>query len=137
MLDALADSPVVYGSRFLDRSNVNMSSARSFGNKVISGMFNRLFHQKTTDLYTGFKALRRDALDGVILEKKGFEHVLELAVELSRKGTPIKEIPITYEPRQTGQRKMKHVQETLIYLYRLFTYRFFPKVKAAREGFHE
>jgi glycosyltransferase involved in cell wall biosynthesis len=133
MVEALKSHNVVYGSRFLHRRPLNMSATRTFGNKLISFMFNRLFHQNTTDLYTGFKALRRSALKGIILEKKGFEHVLELGVKLSKKGIPISEIPIDYVPRQTGQSKMKHVKETLTFLYRLFHYKFLNKSHAGGE----
>lgn len=125
MVEGLHTEDVVYASRFFSTEDANMPRFRIIGNKLISNMFNLLFHQKTTDLYTGMKAFKRSALDGITLQKKGFEHVLEMGVKLSQKKIHISEIPVEYTPRWAGQSKMKHVKETCTYFYRLLQYRFF------------
>jgi glycosyltransferase involved in cell wall biosynthesis len=123
LVEGLRDHDVVYASRFLDPSRLTMSSMRRFGNRTITTLFNLLFGQRLTDLYTGCKAIRRQALEGISLERKGFEHVLELAVRLSKSGARFGEVAIDYAPRQTGTAKMKHVSETLKYCYLLLRYR--------------
>ena len=125
MVKELRDYEVVYGSRLANSRGTNLPAVRMIGNKLISVIFNVLFGQNTTDLYTGFKALRRSALAGITLNEKGFDHVLELAVKLSQKGIQIKEIPIEYTPRSVGLSKMKHLKETSIFLYRIMLYRLF------------
>ena len=117
---ALEEHDIVYASRFLDKKSTaeaKMPFLKMFGNRCISSLFNLLFRQNTTDLYTGCKALRRSCLEGVDLECKGFEHVLELAARLAHRGHKIAEIPVTFEPRETGRSKMRHVSETVKFVW--------------------
>jgi glycosyltransferase involved in cell wall biosynthesis len=121
---ALDEYPVVYGSRFLRGRPSGMPPFRRIGNRAVSTLFNRLFHQKTTDFYTGMKALRQDALEALDLKLDGFEHVVEMGAQLSRAGFQIREIPVDYTPRSRGVSKMKHLPEMLKYLWYVTRYRF-------------
>ncbi len=123
LMGALERSDAVYASRFLDRRNLHMSLPRRLGNKAVTLLFNLLFRQRLTDLYTGCKALRRRSFTGISLERRGFEHVLELAARLARKGERIAEVPIAYSPRQSGASKMRHVSETVKFCFLLVRYR--------------
>lgn len=123
LVTALGEHEVVYTSRFLDGKDLDMPFMRKLGNMTVTFLFNILYGQQLTDLYTGCKALRRSAMEGIRLERKGFEHVLEMAAKLSRKGVGIREVPIAYELRRTGKSKMGHVTETLKFLYLLLRYR--------------
>jgi glycosyltransferase involved in cell wall biosynthesis len=122
LLQALETCDAVYTSRFLEGRNRFMPWPKRWGNRLISTLFNLLFRQRVTDLYTGCKGLRRSALAGMALERKGFEHVLELGVRLARKGITIKEIAIDFTPRHTGNAKMRHVSETIKYLVLICRY---------------
>ena len=113
---------VVYTSRFLEANNDSLPRLKKYGNQLISALFNRLFKQRVTDLYTGCKGFKRAALEGIKLERKGFEHVLELAVKFSRKNIQIHEISVDFTPRHTGEAKMKHLSETVKYLYLIVYY---------------
>ncbi|XOF32599.1 MAG: glycosyltransferase family 2 protein [Candidatus Electrothrix sp. YB6] len=114
---------VVYTSRFLDdRNRDRMGYMKMLGNKIISGAFNLLFRQQVTDLYTGSKGFRRQVVSGLPMERNGFEHVLEVAARLAKKGITIHEIPVDFRPRQTGQSKMRHLGETVKYLGLLIWY---------------
>ncbi len=115
---------VVYTSRFLEANNDCMPRLKKYGNQLISALFNRLFQQRVTDLYTGCKGFRRSALEGIKLERKGFEHVLEMAVKFARKKIQIHEISVDFSPRHTGEAKMKHLSETVKYLYLTIYYYF-------------
>jgi len=119
---ALEQHPVVYGSRFLGERPPDMPLVRRIGNRLISGIYNRLFHQRTTDLYTGLKGLRRNALPLAALRRPGFEHVLELGVMISTAGLTIHEVPVAYVPRSRGRSKMRHVRETVKFAGFLFAY---------------
>ena len=121
LLAALDRHPVVYGSRFLGDGQPDMSWIRKYGNSLISGVFNTLFRQTTTDLYTGMKALRRDALDSLTLRRDGFEHVAEMGVQLAQAGYRIYEMPVTYAPRASGVSKMRHLRETAMYAWLIVT----------------
>jgi len=72
-----------------------------------------LFGQRTTDLYTGMKGLRRSRLPLSDLHCAGFEHCVELAALVTRAGHRIHEIPVDYHPRRKGRSKMRHVPEGL------------------------
>ena len=122
MVARLDTADVVYASRFLKPYHLNMPFLKMFGNKMITGLFNLLFNQNVTDLYTGCKVLKRSALEGIFLERRGFEHVLELGVKLAKKGVSIAEVHVDFNPRQTGRSKMKHLQETCKYTYLIFYY---------------
>jgi dolichol-phosphate mannosyltransferase len=113
LLKSLASASVVYGSRFLSGGAVDMSPSRKWGNKILTILFNLLYHQSLTDLYTGMKALRREAFQNLTFTKSGFEHVVELAAGLALGGHRIVEIPIAYTPRQTGRSQMRHLKEGL------------------------
>lgn len=122
LVSALDEHQVVYASRFLDDRNKGMGTLKMYGNKIISTMFNLLFSQKVTDLYTGSKGLRRSAIANLKMERNGFEHVLEIAARLAKKGVMIQEIAVDFRARSTGRSKMSHIPETVKYLYLLVFY---------------
>jgi dolichol-phosphate mannosyltransferase len=114
IVSALQSHSVVYASRFLDptlKKAANMGFVKTNGNRLFSYAYNKLFDQQTTDLYTGCKGLQRSALNDIVFEQKGFEHVTELAVKLATKGHYIYDIAIQYEPRATGTSKMRYLQD--------------------------
>ncbi|WP_028585238.1 glycosyltransferase family 2 protein [Desulfogranum mediterraneum] len=117
LIERLDTSNVVYTSRFLEGRNQFMPLPKRLGNQLISALFNLLFRQRLTDLYTGCKAFNRAVVAGVRFERKGFEHVLEFGVRMARRKLTIEEIAIDFTPRHTGQAKMQHISETLKYLY--------------------
>ena len=117
LVAALERYPVVYASRFLGDRPPDMPWARRRGNALVSGVFNVLFRQATTDLYTGMKALRREALDALALRRDGFEHVAEMGVQLAQAEYRIHEVPVTYVPRSSGVSKMRHLRETANYAW--------------------
>lgn len=118
----LDSADIVYTSRFLDGRNTFMPLTKRLGNQLISRLFNLLYHQQVTDLYTGCKGLRRSAIRDLKLKCKGFEHVLELGVKLAAKNIKIEEIGVDFTPRHTGVAKMQHLAETAKYFYLIFLY---------------
>ncbi len=113
LLKALDQAPAVYASRFLGQSPPDMSALRRIGNQLLTAIFNLLYGQRLSDLYTGMKALRRDAYQGLAFRHSGFEHVVELAAGLSLRGHLIAEVAVDYAPRQTGRSKMRHLPEVM------------------------
>jgi len=113
LLAALDRVHVVYGSRFLDRAlqSASMPWARTIGNRLVSAAFSTLFGQRLSDVYTGIRAVRRDALARLELRTAGFDFVVELAAQAARAGLVIGEVPVRYTPRQLGTSKMHHLPE--------------------------
>lgn len=124
LIKRLDTADIVYTSRFQDGRNDFMPRTKRLGNQLITGLFNFLYRQRLTDLYTGCKGLRRSALKDLTLSCKGFEHVLELGVKLAVKKVRTDEIPVRFAPRHTGVAKMQHLSETAKYFYLIFLYYF-------------
>jgi glycosyltransferase involved in cell wall biosynthesis len=118
---ALATAPAVYGSRFL-RPGARGSVVWSLGNRVVTRVFNLLFGQRLTDLYTGLRGARRAALPRAF-RSPSFEFVLELAAALALAGVRIAEVPVGYAPRRGGRSKMRHAREALRFAVRLVEFR--------------
>ena len=140
LLNALQQHNVVYASRLLGKRSAEaagMSTLKWLGNRIISGFYNRLFGRNTSDLYTGCKALRRQCLQNISLQRDGFEQVVELAAKIAARGYHIADIAVDYVPRTRGQSKMSHVTETLKYFFWLLYYRAllsWPRDSEARDS---
>ncbi len=137
LCEKLQQVPVVYASRLLGKNlpqQVGMPWLQWWGNRLISGLYSKLFGIPVTDLYTGCKALRRECLQGVMLQRDGFEQVLELAVQLAARGFSIVEVPVTFSPRRHGVSKMRHISETVKYFFWLLYYRIYVRACSAQQG---
>ncbi len=119
---------VVHTSRFIEETTTEMNRLRFVGNTIITSIFNLLFHQRLTDLYTGCKGYRKECIQSLKLARNGFEHVLEVSAKLARAGIQFQEVPVTYCERQSGKSKMNHLTETAKYLI-LVIYYFFSLQK--------
>lgn len=117
MIAALDSHEVVYGSRFLDPKKSVISWYRALGNNLVTTLFNLIFKQKLSDLYTGFKGFRRQTILSIPMRYDGFEHVLEIAAHLAKKNVRIHEIPICYHARERGKSKMVHFLEVIKLCY--------------------
>jgi dolichol-phosphate mannosyltransferase len=122
LLDALEHNPVVYGSRFRGGRPAGMPRTRHLGNVALSRVYNLLFSQRTTDVYTGMKGFRRGAVDVGELRMDGFEHGAEIALLIALSGLRIDEIRIQFAPRRGGRSKMRHIPEVLKLLFYLVSY---------------
>ena len=124
MVSALDSHEVVYGSRFAGKQQSAIPWSRATGNKAVTTLFNLVFHQTLTDLYTGFKGFQRLTVQELPMHCNGFEHVLEIAARLARNNIRIHEIPVQYRLREIGKSKMDHFQEVfkLLYLMAYFAF---------------
>lgn len=86
---------IVYGSRFLPSSKRKMSFIRYVGNKLFS-FSGSLLYRKTTDLLTGFFAIKRKKFLEPSLESNGFEIETEIFTKAAINKLKIKEVPIKY-----------------------------------------
>ena len=100
--DGRAD--VVYGSRFLGRRNAISFRTRA-ANRFLTMVTNLLFLARLTDMETGYKVLRREALAGIRLRSVGFDFEPELTAKLLLAGRRILEVPIGYHPRREDEGK--------------------------------
>jgi glycosyltransferase involved in cell wall biosynthesis len=122
LLQALDRHAVVYCSRFRGATPPPMPRFRRFGNALASRLYNLLYGQHTTDVYTGMKGLRRRALPLHALRRNGFVHGAEIAALIAFSGQQIAEIAVDFAPRQGGRSKMRHIPETVKLLASLVGY---------------
>ncbi len=73
-----------------------------FGNQLFSFFVSVLFHQRVTDMLSGFRVLSRELVDQLRLYSKGFEIETDLTLQAISKGFSIIEEPISYRARPKG-----------------------------------
>ncbi|MBI4342352.1 MAG: glycosyltransferase family 2 protein [Candidatus Omnitrophica bacterium] len=95
---------VVFGSRFLGAHRASYFWHR-VGNWVLTTLVNLLFNASLTDVETGFKAFRREVLEGLSLRAIGFEFEVEFTCRILRRRHMIFEVPITYYGRSYAEGK--------------------------------
>jgi glycosyltransferase involved in cell wall biosynthesis len=98
------DADVVFGSRQFG-ANASYSFWYTLGNKVISLSASMLFDRITTDPYTCYKFMRREAYESIELSADGFEIEAELTGGLLGNGWRYREIPISYTARSREEGK--------------------------------
>lgn len=96
---------IVYGSRNLNPENKPFSKIYFYGGKLITLFFNFLFKTKLTDLTTGYKAFKKEVLEGISLKENGFSFCEEFTTKIVQKGFSILEVPISYQGRSFAQGK--------------------------------
>jgi glycosyltransferase involved in cell wall biosynthesis len=107
---------VVFGSRFLEKRNTIPFRTRA-ANRFLTFATNVLYGGRLTDMGTGYKVFRRDALAGVRLRAVGFDIDPEITARLLRRGRRILEVPIGYCPRRVDEGKKVRVIDGVDAMY--------------------
>ncbi len=96
---------VVYGSRFLGRID-RMNISHKFGNKFLTFITKLLYSIQITDMETGYKAVKSEIIKNISLKENNFGFEPELTAKLANKKIRILELPITYNERKKGIKKI-------------------------------
>jgi dolichol-phosphate mannosyltransferase len=141
-LEAIRGTDLVLGSRYLNGVTViNWPLRRlilSYGANVYSRWLTGV---PVRDLTGGFKAFRRQALEGIDfshVRSDGYSFQIELTFLCRRAGFLVREIPIIFADRRVGISKMnrKIIFEATWMVWRLFRLRLFgrprPRPESAR-----
>lgn len=115
---------VVYGSRFLGDGRTAMPVWSRLANRLLTGLTNLLYGSRLTDMETGYKVFRRDALRGLDLRARGFEFEPEVTARLLRRGERILEVPVSFSPRNYRAGKKIRPHDALIAIWTLVRCRF-------------
>ena len=83
---------------------------RYIGNPLLSSIFRIFFRTKLSDIHSGFRAIRKDALDKLNLKTTGMEFASEMILAAEKNNLRIKEVPISYHPRE-GETKLKSFKD--------------------------
>lgn len=108
-----SDTPVVYGSRNLEKTNRGYSHY-VLGAALLTGLANVLFGAKLTDMYTCYKLFPRAVLNNLVLRKNDFSFEAEVTAKLLKKHIPIIEVPIHYYPRSFSEGKKIRLADAIL-----------------------
>jgi len=98
ILDGAAD--VVYGSRFVGSSPHRVLLFWHYlGNKIITLLTNMASNLNLTDIETGFKVFRREAINSIALTENRFGFEPEVTIKLAKKHWRFYEVGIAYHAR--------------------------------------
>jgi len=117
---------VVYGSRFLNRTNKHSYFSFYLGGRLVSFVTNLLYRQHLTDEPTCYKFFDTQFLQSIPLRCQGFEFCPEVTAKICKKGIRIHEIPIRYYPRSIEEGKKINWKDGLQAIWTLLKYRFKP-----------
>lgn len=123
MLREFDGNNVVYGSRNINPKRKGYSHY-VWGVWLLTLLNNLLFNSKLTDTYTCYKLIPTDLIKSLGLKSNGFEIEAEMTAKILKKGIPIKEVPIKYNPRKFKEGKKIRFKDGIIGLWTIFRYRF-------------
>jgi glycosyltransferase involved in cell wall biosynthesis len=116
--------PIVYGSRFLDRTWPDGMRWRNWLiNHLLRGIANVLYGVGISDEATCFKLFRADLLRSFDLECRRFEFCPEVTAKAGLRGIPIVEVPIRYRARTVQMGKKIRWTAAVMALWTLLRFR--------------
>jgi glycosyltransferase involved in cell wall biosynthesis len=117
------EADFVIGSRL--RGNIKKGAMpwlhQYIGNPVLTWMLNVLFGTRISDAHCGMRAFTREALEKMNLKSHGMELASEMVIEAADKGLRIKEVPISYDLRDSPSKLRslhdgwRHVRFMMLY----------------------
>ena len=117
---------VIYGSRRLGlvrKKNVKAGWLYYIGGVMLTTVANLLYGINITDEPTGYKMVKKEVLAKLNLKCEGFEFCPEITAKIARLKIPIKEVPISYQPRSKMQGKKIKFKDAIIAVWTLLKYR--------------
>jgi len=116
------ETRVVYGSRFSNGRGF-ASWGSYLGNQIVTWALNIVFFCRLSDVATVYKVFLRDVVKELRFECTGFDFDVELTAKIIKKNR-IKEVPISYIPRNKQDGKKLHWSIGFKALYLILKYRF-------------
>jgi glycosyltransferase involved in cell wall biosynthesis len=131
LLDGTAT--VVYGSRVLGldppggrgllRKHRDAYWLAYVGARIVTGLTNLLFSTRLTDEPTCYKCFAADVIRSISIESDGFAWEPEVTAKIARRGIPIVEVPISYDPRSFEDGKKVGWKDGIQAVWTLVKYR--------------
>lgn len=102
---------VVLGSRFMPgASDSDRSAFRTFVSRISGVVFRIILGIKLTDMGSGFKSYKRQALASIdpqnLFSRKGLAISMESIFRVIKNNFTVKEIPIVFKDRRVGESKL-------------------------------
>jgi glycosyltransferase involved in cell wall biosynthesis len=96
---------VVYGSRFLGGPHRVLLFWHYVGNKLLTTLSDMLTDLNLSDVWTCYKAFRREVLEQIEIQEDRFGFEQEITVKISKNSWRVYEVPISYSGRSYSEGK--------------------------------
>ncbi len=120
--EGIAD--VVYGSRFLGGARRPVLYWNMVANKILNLITNVLYNNILSDMETGYKVFKREAVKDMVFKSHRFDFEPEFTAKVLKKKIRIFEVPITFNPRDYSQGKKIRLVDAFYAVWALLKYRF-------------
>jgi glycosyltransferase involved in cell wall biosynthesis len=117
---------VVFGSRFMGgRSHRVLYFWHSVGNAILTLTSNMFTNLNLTDMETGYKAFRREIIQGIAIEENRFGFEPEITAKIAKLRCRVYEVGISYHGRTYDEGKKINWKDGVWALYCIFKYNIF------------
>jgi len=120
--EGIAD--VVYGSRFLGGPRRTAMFWHMVANKLLTFMTNLLYNTILSDMETGYKVMKREIVDGMVIHANSFDFEPEFTAKVLKKKARVYEVPISFNPRDYDEGKKIGLGDAFQAVWTLIKYRF-------------
>lgn len=120
------EADIVYGSRFLGRTERVHFRLHTFANRVLTWFSNRFTGYRLTDMETCYKVFPAAVARELHLRSRGFTIEPELTAAFARRRLSIVEVPIRYENRGYEEGKKIGWKDGVAALWAIVRFRFAP-----------
>ncbi|GAB4330447.1 MAG: glycosyltransferase family 2 protein [Calditrichia bacterium] len=119
---------VVYGSRFTGEGPHRVHLFWHYvGNKLLTLFSNMFSNLNLTDMETCYKLFRREVLQNIQIESRGFGVEPELTIKISRLGVKIFEVGISYSGRNYEEGKKITWKDGVVALWTILKFGLFRR----------
>lgn len=121
------DADIVYGSRFIGGNGyVRLHYYFHYlANKILTNMCNIFTNLNMTDMETGFKVFKKNAIKSIDLKENSFGIEPEITIKLAKQKFKFFEVGISYRGRSYAEGKKITLKDAFIALYCIFRYGIF------------
>lgn len=131
ILDDRAD--VVYGSRFMGGEPHRVLYFWHYlGNRFLTLASNMVTNLNLSDMETCYKCFRREVLEGLVIEEKGFGVEPELTAKVAAGGWRVYEVGVSYSGRTYAEGKKIGWKDGIRAIYCIIKYGAFRRRRAQR-----
>ncbi|KPL82967.1 glycosyl transferase [Thermanaerothrix daxensis] len=115
---------VVYGSRFLGGARRPILFWNMVANRLLTLITNVLYNNILSDMETGYKVFKREAIQNIPLRAQRFDFEPEFTAKILKRRIRIYEVPIDFNPRDYSEGKKIKAWDAFEALWALIKYRF-------------
>jgi glycosyltransferase involved in cell wall biosynthesis len=117
-----AEADMAVGARLSQYSDESFRAMHVFGNRLVRGIINIIFHASLTDIMSGYRAFNRKVVRRIPIISSGFEVETELTIQMLYYKLKIVEISVPYRGRPKGSTsKLRTVPDGFRVLWKIFS----------------